>query len=96
MPILEYNVTFAGQNEAVKPRFAHIHTTDTLATVVGAGYLNNYFANNGGNSLPSDFVFVAASDGHQIYKPVFNGHSFYHSYRIAVGLRDARNRTSGH
>jgi len=71
MPIREFNITFAGQNESVVPRFGHLHTTNTLAQVVVAGYLNPYMKSQGFSILPTDFIFVAASDGHQIYKPVF-------------------------
>jgi hypothetical protein len=73
MPILEMSTVYAGQNQNSKPRFVKIHTTDNLATVVGAGYLNPYIQSEGLNIVPSDFVFVSASDGHQIYKPTFSG-----------------------
>lgn len=75
MGILNYEATFAGQNEQVKPRFVHLYTTDTLAVVSAAGYLNSYLLSQGVTSLPSDFVFCTAADGHQIYKPVFTGTS---------------------
>lgn len=75
MAILEFNVVFPGQNNSIKPRFGHLHTTDNLATVSAAGYLNPYITANSISVLDSDFIFVSASDGHQIYKPVFTGTS---------------------
>lgn len=74
MPIIDFNVTYAGQNENSKPRFVKISCNDTLATVVTAGYLNPYILSQGLNILASDFVFVSTTNGsstHQIYKPVF-------------------------
>ena len=69
MPLLNFKVQFPGQtSDGVLPRFAHLLSSDTLAQVTAAGYLNPYlteitrirFKN------PSDFVFVAASNGNQI------------------------------
>jgi len=71
MPIIEFQSVFAGQG--VKPRFTHLLSSDTLSQVTAAGYLNPYVKSQGLTVLPSDFVFVSASDGHQIYKPVFSG-----------------------
>lgn len=70
MAILQFNVSFPGQQ--VKPRFGHLLTDDDLADVVVAGYLNPYIISHGLNVEPTDFIFVSAADGHQIYKPVFN------------------------
>lgn len=70
MSIQNFQINFTGQNG--DPRFGHLLTTDTLATVVTAGYLNPYMQSQGFSVLPTDFIFVAAADGHQIYKPVFN------------------------
>jgi hypothetical protein len=75
MSITEFNIVFPGQNQSVKPRFGHLHTTDTLAVVSAAGYLNPYMISQGFSILDSDFIFVSAADGHQIYKPVFTGTS---------------------
>lgn len=72
MPILNFSVTPAGQNENIQPRFVKIKCNDTLATVTTAGYLNPYIKSQGLNIESSDFVFVTASDGHQIYKPVIS------------------------
>ncbi len=73
MAIKEFQVSFAGQG--INPRFGHLLTDDTLATVASAGYLDTYMKSQGFSILPTDFIFVAASDGHQIYKPVFTGTS---------------------
>jgi len=69
MPIKEFQITFTGQG--INPRFGHLLTTNTLSQVVAAGYLNPYMKAQGFSILPTDFIFVAASNGHQIYKPVF-------------------------
>jgi len=71
MAIKEFQISFAGQG--INPRFGHLLTDDTLAEVTAAGYLNPYMKSRGFSILPTDFIFVAASDGHQIYKPVFSG-----------------------
>ena len=70
MAIKEFQINFTGQG--INPRFGHLLTDETLATVATAGYLNPYMKSQGFSILPTDFIFVAASDGHQIYKPVFN------------------------
>jgi hypothetical protein len=69
MAIQEFQINFPGQG--VNPRFGHLLTTNSLAEVTAAGYLNPYMKSQGFSILPSDFIFVVASDGHQIYKPVF-------------------------
>jgi hypothetical protein len=71
MAITEFRIDFTGQQ--LNPRFGHLNTTDTLATVSASGYLNPYMLSQGFTILPSDFIFVNAADGHQIYKPVFTG-----------------------
>lgn len=71
MAIKEFQINFPGQG--VRPRFGHLRTSDNLATVTMAGYLNPYMQSQGFSILPGDFIFVWASDGQQIYKPVFNG-----------------------
>jgi len=68
MSITEFRIDFTGQQ--LNPRFGHLNTTNTLAQVATAGFLNPYMQSQGFSILPSDFIFVAASDGHQIYKPV--------------------------
>lgn len=71
MAIKEFQINFTGQG--VNPRFGHLLTNNTLAQVTAAGYLNPYMKTQAFSILPSDFIFAVASDGHQIYKPVFNG-----------------------
>ena len=74
MAIKEFQINFSGQG--VNPRFGHLFTSNTLAEVVVAGYLNPYMKSQGFSILPSDFIFVYSSNplsvgNHQIYKPVF-------------------------
>lgn len=73
MSITEFQINFPGQQ--IHPRIGHLKTTDTLSTVASAGYLDPYIASQGFSILPSDFIFVAASNGNQIYKPVFTSNS---------------------
>jgi hypothetical protein len=69
MAIESFQINFPGQ--LVNPRIGHLLTTDTLATVTAAGYLNPYMKSQGFSILPTDFIAVAAADGNQWYKPVF-------------------------
>ena len=67
---------FAGEGNGVMPRLGRLYCpNDTLSTVAGAGYLDGYLASQGMNLLASDFVFAVASNGHQVYKPVFTAGS---------------------
>jgi len=76
MAITNFKVQFPGQtSDGVLPRFAHLLSTDTLAVISSAGYMNSYLLSQGMDLKPSDFVFAVGSDGHQIYKPVFTGTS---------------------
>lgn len=69
-------LNFAGQANQVVPRDGRLYCpNNTLADVSGAGFLDNYLKTQGANLLPTDFVFAVASDGHQIYKPVFTNGS---------------------
>ena len=70
MSIKKFNIVFPGQVD-VTPRFGHLYTSDTLAVVTASGYLNPYMLSQSFSVLPTDIIFVAASDGTQIYKPVF-------------------------
>jgi hypothetical protein len=72
MSIKTFNIDFPGQNNRVVPRFGHLSTSDTLSTVTSAGYLNPYMKSENFSILPSDIIFVYASNGTQIYKPVFS------------------------
>lgn len=75
MSIKNFKINFPGQNNDVVPRFGHLHSSDTLATVSSAGYLNPYMQSQGFVIKPTDIIFVVASNGTQIYKPVFTGTS---------------------
>lgn len=72
MAITNFNINFPGQSNNVTPRFGHLQTTDTLSTVTTAGYLNPYMLSQSFSVLPTDIIFCVASNGTQIYKPVFN------------------------
>lgn len=68
--------SFAGENNDVTPRLCRLYCpSNTLAQVSAAGFLDNYLKTQSISLLTTDFVFTAASDGHQIYKPVFTGSS---------------------
>lgn len=76
MPAIPVNLVFdcelPGQSQdGSNARFCRLKCGNTLAEVVGAGFLNPLIAAQGLTLYTSDFVFVAASDGNQIYKPVF-------------------------
>lgn len=69
-------LNFAGENNEVIPRMGRLYAPhNTLAQVAAAGFLDNYLKTNGNNLLPTDFIMCVASDGHQIYKPVFTNGS---------------------
>ena len=69
-------LNFAGQNNDVVPRLGRLYCPDnTLAEVSAAGFLDNYLRTQSTDLLATDFVFTVASDGHQIYKPVFTNGS---------------------
>ena len=65
-------VGFAGENNDVIPRLTRLYCpNNTLAEVSAAGFLDNYLKTQSIALLSTDFVMTVASDGHQIYKPVF-------------------------
>jgi hypothetical protein len=69
-------LNFAGQNNEVVPRDGRLYCpNNTLTQIAAAGFLDNYLKTQGMNLLPSDFIFAVASNGHQIYKPVFTNGS---------------------
>lgn len=70
MPVLRLTTQSPGHNYT-NGRLCVLHSSDPIATVTAAGYLNNYLVMNSIGLLTSDFVHVAASDGTQIYKPAF-------------------------
>jgi hypothetical protein len=70
MSIASFQINFPGQQ--VNPRIGHLLSSDTLATVTSAGYLNPYILAQNFSILPTDVILVAASNGTQWYKPVFS------------------------
>lgn len=73
---VELWVNFAGQANAIIPRDARLNAQhNTLAQVAAAGFLDGYLKAQSMTLLATDFVLCVASDGHQIYKPVFTGTS---------------------
>lgn len=67
---------FAGENNNVTPRLCRLYCpNNTLAEVAAAGFLDYYLQTQSVNLLPTDFVFVAASNGIQVYQPVFTNGS---------------------
>jgi hypothetical protein len=67
---------FAGENNNVVPRLCRLYCpNNTLAEVAAAGFLDYYLQTQSVNLVPTDFIFAVASDGHQIYKPVFTNGS---------------------
>jgi hypothetical protein len=68
-------LNFTGETGVV-PRLGRLYApNNTLAEVVAAGFLDNYLKTSNNSLLATDFVFTVASDGHQIYKPVFTAGS---------------------
>lgn len=69
-------LSFAGENNNVVPRLGRLYCPDnTLSEVAAAGFLNNYLTTSSISLLATDFVFAVASNGHQVYKPVFTNGS---------------------
>ena len=69
-------LNFAGQANTIVPRDGRLYApNNTLAQVSAAGFLDGYLKAQGNDLLPTDFILCVASDGHQIYKPVFTGTS---------------------
>lgn len=67
---------FAGEANNVVPRLCRLYCpSNTLAEVAAAGFLDNYLDTQSISLLATDFVFAVASDGHQVYKPVFTNGS---------------------
>jgi len=67
---------FAGENNDVIPRLTRLYTpNNTLAEIAAAAFLDGYLNTSGLDLLPTDFVFAVASDGHQVYRPVFTSGS---------------------
>lgn len=69
-------LNFAGEANNVVPRMGRLYApNNTLSEVAAAGFLDNYLQTQVMDLLPTDFVFAVASNGHQIYKPVFTAGS---------------------
>lgn len=71
MSIMSLRTNSPGKNWQA-PRLCEMQSSDALATVVGAGYLDSYVKMNAIALYTTDVVQVAASDGNQFYKPVFS------------------------
>lgn len=69
-------LNFAGEANAIIPRLGRLYCPEnTLSEVASAGFLDNYLRTQVQSLLPTDFVFAVASNGHQVYKPVFTNGS---------------------
>jgi hypothetical protein len=71
MSIISLRTNFPGKNY-IDIRLCELKSTDALATVTAAGYVNPYIKMQSIALYPSDIVQVSASDGNQFYKPVFS------------------------
>ena len=69
MSVKEFQINFPGQG--INPRIGYLLSSDTLAVISAAGYLNPYMKSQGFFILPTDAILAVGSDGHQWYKPVF-------------------------
>ena len=68
-------LNFAGE-QGIVPRLCRLYCpANTLSQVSAAGFLDNYLKTQDASLLPTDFVMTVASNGHQIYKPVFTNGS---------------------
>jgi hypothetical protein len=73
---LVFDVNLPGQPEdGSQVRFVRIKCNNTLSEVTAAGFMDAAIKSQGLALYESDFVFVAASDGNQIYKPVISAGS---------------------
>jgi hypothetical protein len=69
-------LNFAGQANGVVPRDGRLYCPNaTLEQVSTAGFLDQFLHTQNIALLPTDFVLTVASDGHQIFKPVFSNGS---------------------
>jgi hypothetical protein len=70
---LIFDSELPGQSQdGTNVRFCRLKCGNTLAQVTGAGFLNPLIAAQGLTVYESDFFFVSAADGNQIYKPVIS------------------------
>lgn len=71
-----FNVDLPGQSQdGSQVRFVRIKCGNTLSQVTSAGFLDKLVESQGLSIYPSDFVFVAASDGNQVYAPTISAGS---------------------
>ena len=69
-------LNFAGEANNIVPRLGRLYCpSNTLSQVAAAAFLDNFLATQSISLLATDFVFTVASNGHQIYKPVFTNGS---------------------
>ncbi len=69
-------LNFAGEANNIIPRLGRLYCpANTLAEISAAGFLDNFLATQSMSLLATDFVFAVASNGHQVYKPVFTNGS---------------------
>ena len=69
-------LNFAGEGNGVVPRLGRLYCpSNTLSEVASAGFLDNYLRTQVMDLLATDFIFAVASNGHQVYKPVFTSGS---------------------
>ena len=59
--ITDFQMGFVQQNG--QPRLGRLISTDTLAQVAAAGYVDNYIVNANADLQVSDAILVVASDG---------------------------------
>lgn len=71
MSIISLRTNFPGQNYQAA-RLCHLHTSDPLATVTAAGYLDGYVKMNAVALYTTDVIETIGTDGNQFYKPVFS------------------------
>ena len=67
--ITDFQMSFVQQN--VQPRLGRLVTTDSLADVAVAGYVDAYIVNANADLQASDFIAVVASDGNAWFYPTF-------------------------
>ena len=65
--ITDFQMGFVQQN--VQPRLGRLVTTDTLAAVAVAGYVDAWIQNANADLQASDFIAVVASDGNSWFYP---------------------------
>ena len=69
---LVFDAELPGQSQdGSQVRIVRLKCGNTLAQVIGAGFLYPLIAAQGLTLYTSDFVAVSASDGNQWYKPTF-------------------------